>query len=479
MNKEKNIFTLLYKIELIIGIITSILLLYYYKYDDIKNLWLLPMSYTLSMFFVRDYYYQKNIGIAVSIFELTKFIRYIVLPIVYNVSGGLVGLFMVDLRYDYHEFAVGLMCYELLAVSLVFFLYHKKHYSSKRKTKLIIPEYNPKVTVFIFSFLWLALILLVGSYRDYLLNFSLAQNSDAQTKDISNNNLDILFQFGKIYIYAIFIYLASLSKSNRRKIAILFFASVLFISSNWNDGGLSVNRWGLIVSSLLSLYAVYSFYPNKKRQIFTYGAIIMFLIVILGTVIKMVMVWDYGKMDANETAGSMFASGMIDVYFEGVYSVSNGLSTVDSYGNKVGFMNFISEFIYHFPFAVRVFGLQDYTWAEYYFKLGVDDTSLICPTLVQSCYYFGPLGCPFFSCVSVFFALLFTSKLEKERDFTVKLLYVYAIFWLSLYNCIDYTIVEAHIWYPIIGIWICRLGKTKRRNDVPSNIERVFNKELI
>lgn len=483
MKNISEVYKALYKIALIIGVVVTIMLMGgNIWYEDIKNLYLLPLCYTVSMLFVRNYFINNKVGIAVTIIEVTKFVRFILQPLVYIISDQIVGYVGVDLRNDYHEKAVLLMCYEMLAVSLVMFFYYKFHYNNKRKDFDANPDiiFKPKQMVLIFSFIWLILVSLIGQFREILLNFSLNEQSVGnQADNFSNNTLSIIFNFGKIYIYVILLYFAYGLRNTFAKVLMVVFASIVFISSCWNDGGMSISRWGLIVSSLLVLYAFCCFFPYKKKTILASGTVLIFAIIALGTYAKMAMVWDYGQMDVNEAAGSVFASEMFDLYFQGVYSVSNGLSAVDSYAGRVGFQNFLTELFYHFPFAVSLLGLQGHTWAEYYFKLAVGDMSKICPSLIQSYFYFGPLGCPLFSCFSVYLALVFTDKLVKERDFTVRLLYVYGIFWLSLYNCINFTIVEAHIWFTIIGIWICRLGRTKERNVEHSNSDHLLNKGLV
>ena len=470
MKKERILNKTLFDVAFITGIVVTVLL--YggtYWYGEIKNLYLLPFCYIFSMLLVKDYY-NDEMGIAVAIIEVTKFLRYIMLPLVYVLSNQFVGYMFVDLRPDYHENAVILMCYEMLAVSLVMKIYYWKNYKRNRNSRVvqIIPhvDFKPTQTVFLFAFLWIAIVLLIGSYRESLLNFTLQEGSQiAQTSaESSNNILDIVFQFGKIYIFSILLYFASTVRQDV-KASIMFLASLFLITSSWTEGGLSISRWGIIVSSLLVLYAFYCFYPHKKKVIFSTGAILVFVLIAVSTFFKMTLSWDLGYMDVNEAASGVFATDIFDAYFQGVYSVSNGLSTVDTYGNVIGYKNFLSELFYHFPFAVRILGLQGHTWAEYYFKLGIDDTSKICPSLIQSYFYFGAIGCPIFSCFSSLVALWFSDKFRKECDFTIRLLLVYGIFWLSLFYCINFTIVEAHIWFTIIGIWVCRFGGQKTIRD--------------
>lgn len=467
MKKESKLYKTLFDVAFITGIVVTVLL--YggtYWYEEIKNLYLLPFCYIFSMLLVKDFY-KCEMGIAVAIIEVTKFLRYIALPLVYVLSDRLVGYMGVDLRSDYHENAVYLMCYEMLAVSLVMKIYYWKKLRRNRIVQ-VIPhvDFKPTQTVFLFAFLWISIVLLIGPYRESLLNFTLREGSQiAQTSaESSNNILDIVFQFGKIFVFSILLYLASTAQQTA-KASIMFLASLFLITSSWTEGGLSISRWGIIVSSLLVLYAFYCFYPQRQKVIFSIGAIFIFVLVAVSTFFKMTLSWDMGHMGVNEATSGVFATDIFDAYFQGVYSVSNGLSTVDTYGNVIGYKNFLSELFYHFPFAVRVFGLQGHTWAEYYFKLGIGDSSKICPSLIQSYFYLGAIGCPIFSCFSSVVALWFSEKLKKEGDFTIRLLLVYGIFWLSLFYCINFTIVESHIWFTIIGIWVCRFGGKNNIRD--------------
>lgn len=468
MKKENNIYSLLWKIAFVTGVVVSVMMYFsYFIYEDITNLYLLPIAYTVSMLMVKGYYTEEKMGIAVAIIEVTKMVRFIVLPIVYVISGNISRYIGVDLRYDYHSRAVLLMCYEILAVSLVMLMYLRL----KRKKKPVVPVssliFKSGSTVKLFSILWVLLVLFVGSFREQLLNFGVAETATEMSAEGASSNItNIIFNFGKIFIFSILLYFAKSSRNSFGKFTIILIASVLFISSSWNDGGASISRWGLVVSSLMSAYALYCYFPQKKKLILTSSPIIIVAILAFGTLAKM-MIWGYDTRDVDETTSTLFASNMFDLYFQGVYSVSNGLSTADLYAGRVGLINFVSELLYHFPFAVPILGLNG-MWAEYFYKIGIGDTSQICPSLIQSYYYFGSIGSPFFSCLAVYLALYFTSKLEEEVYFTSRLLYVYGIFWLSLYNCINFSIVEAHIWFAVIGLWVCYFDK----NKTPINYKR-------
>ncbi len=465
MRKEGSLYKSLYNSAFIAGIVvTGMLVGGSYWYGEIKNLYLLPLSYVFSMMLVKNYYYHNKMGIAVSIIELTKFARYIILPLVYVLSDQIMAYDGTDLNSGYHEKAVILMSYEMLAVSVLMYIYYIKRYKGKIDIQPSpVVNYKPGQTVYLFALVWLAIVLLIGSYRNSLLNFGLQVNKSLVTSgNVSNNILDIVFQFGKIYIFSILLYFASTVKDSSGKVFLIIIASLFFVSSSWSGDGFSISRWGLIVSVLSVLYAFYCFFPQKKNTVISVGLILVSFLIGLSTFFKMSILWSYGNMSVNETALNVFSPDQFDNYFEGVYNVSNGLATYDLYGDVIGFQNFLTELFYHFPFSVRIFDLYGHTWAEYYYKLGVEDLSLICPSLIQSYYYFGSLGCPIFSCFAVFLALWLTDLLKKENIFTVRLLLVYAIFWLSLFNCINYTIVEAHIWFSFFGILICRFDKSSK-----------------
>ena len=289
MKKELHIYELLWKIAFLAGIIVAALIYSdVWRYEEINNLYLLPLCYSISMLLVKDYYYNSKIGIAVSIIEVTKFVRFILQPLIYILSDQFVGYVGVDLRNDYHEKAVILMCYELLAVSLVMFFYYKGHYNKKRTVLGAYPDiiFKPNQMVYIFSIIWMMLVILIGQFRESLLNFSLSeQTAGNQADNFSNNILSIVFNFGKIYIYAILLYLAYGIQNTFAKVLMAIVASIIFISSCWNDGGMSISRWGLILSSLLALYAFCCYFPYKKRTILASGAVLIFVIEVLRRVV--------------------------------------------------------------------------------------------------------------------------------------------------------------------------------------------------
>lgn len=463
MKKEKSVYSLLWKIALIAGLASAWLLFNTFPYNDIRNLYLLPLGYSISMLFVKGYYTENNMGIAVAIIEATKFVRFLVLPLFYALGDTFLKL---DMKPSYHSTAVMLMCYEVLAVSLVMYLFLKKKPFREIKVRI---KSSPVLFVYLFAFVWILLVLAVSSYRSTLFNFNVSLeegSSDASSFENDNFVLRYIFEMGKVFMFAMLIGLSSFVKNKTLKFLAVFFASIFYISSNWSDGGESISRWGLVIGLIMSLYAMLVFFPEKKKLIL-YGGMSSLILVILITSVLKLLVWGYDVSDVSnmsESSDLLFSSNMLDAYFEGVYGVSNGLATVDFHGDKVGFLNFVGEFISHVPGAYHM-GLKDYPYAEVYYKLGIHNDALICPSLIQSYYYFGAIGCPFFSCFAVFLALFCTRKMQKESDMTIKLWYLYGIIWLSLYNCINYAIVETHIWYVVFGILICKIGLSMRKSS--------------
>lgn len=460
--EEKNFLMRIYNVAIGVGFLVTFYLFSKVHYYDIDNLFLLPLTYAITLPLVK-LYYRNNFNFAVTIIEITKFGRYIVLPLTYVASDYFNG---IDLNIDRHEEAVLLMCYELVAVSFVMFLYSRKKTSYNHIHSIsqsVVIKHGIIVKGIIV--LWVMLILLYSEWRDQLFNFSIKIQQFITSNEPQYNNIQkLLFEIGKVFIYVYALNLVSKHFSKARVVGVLF-VSLLFISSSWSDG-FSVSRWGLIVFTAASLYALMSFYPEKRQLIATIGVSLTAIIVIVGSMMKMLL-WGYANVTASDATNVFLASNYFDYYFEGVYSVSNGLDVPSMYGSKIGLRNFLSDLFYHFPFAVRIFSLTGHGFSEYYYKIAVGDTSLICPNLVQSYFYFGKIGCPFFSCLSVWGALHLSKKLETAQELTVRLLYFISIFWFSLVFCVNFTVTEAHIWFLLIGVWLCKQDEKllKRGNN--------------
>lgn len=68
MKKEGNIYKTLFKIAFVSEIVVVIMLCCsFYWYEDIKNLYLLPLCYSISILLVKNYYYHGRIGMTVNI----------------------------------------------------------------------------------------------------------------------------------------------------------------------------------------------------------------------------------------------------------------------------------------------------------------------------------------------------------------------------------------------------------------------------
>ena len=345
-NKESSIYKLLWKIAFIAGLVCSWLLFSTFPYDDIKNLYLLPLFYSISMLMVKGYYSDGNMGIAVALIEGTKLIRFLVLPLMYALGDTFLKL---DMKPSYHSTAVVLMCYELLAVSLVMFLYLKRSPYQRVTTKI---KTSPVLFVYLFALAWILLVLAVSTYRNTLLNFNISLgDSDSTVSSFENDNfvLRYIFEMGKVFMFAALVGISAFIKNKTIKFWFIFLVSIFYISSNWSDGGESISRWGLVIGLILSLYATYILFPEKKN-IILYGGMSSLIIVVLISSILKLMVWGYDATDLSDMSTSselLSSSNMLDSYFEGVYGVSNGLATVDIHGDKVGFLNFITELFSH------------------------------------------------------------------------------------------------------------------------------------
>lgn len=429
--------------------------------SDICNLSLLPLVYCISMIIVKPCY-ENRMGMPLIIIETIKLCRYIVLPILMCQETKFKG---VDIAHYNCENAVLLMCYELFCVSIVMNLICKNRHSIPDR-KLLKNNFRESFGIisYIIIVYWLFIVFTEPSLRSTMFNFSSVIRDEllGNESDTRLSGIDIIFfKIGMLIIYSLFMNIIVRIKIIKKiKIWASIVVSVLLVSCLWTDGT-TVSRWSMMIGIILTIYTLVYFYPTEKKKFYS-GAIICFLFVIVGGSFLKTLSFGYTNYTLNDSTNMYFSSQMFDEYFQGVHSVSNCIYVAETYGNLRGFDGVLIDWFHNFPWAMKILGYKDFKIATYYYNMASGHGDLVIPTVTNCLMQFGLILSPLYSCICAYFAFFFDKKLRKSTTITVRLMYIYCVFWFSLFMAVGPNVINPGIWASVIGIWLLKFNNILR-----------------
>lgn len=452
---------------IIVCIVTAFFTAIYNKSSGlVDNLFVLPIAYFVSLCFSRKAF-RKQPGLALVIIEVTMFCRFIMIPILYALTDNYSG---VRISSQLNE-AVWYMAYEEIAVGAIMHFWSSivhKQSSLDRNTETEEKFVRPlTVTIILF---WFFIIAVNSKLRGYLFNFSLLTRSEMgimgyiTTQEYYSDIPGIykaFFHIGLLVLFTVLIDLiARYVITKWIKVLFLGLICVGFISSMWTSG-FSVSRWNMLIAVIVSAYALIRVFPNKTKAIVTIGIVGILMVVLMGSVLK-IMSFGETNVKVSDATGKYFTAEYFDEYFEGITPVANGMVTAEQYNNERGLAGILVDCFFNFPYAMKILGLSDFKTATSYFQSSVGRADFIIPVITESVMQFGKILSPLYSCIIVWLALWVDLKRSRSRTLYRRLFYTVIVFWLSLFMAVSTNTIEANIWYAVIGIWLIALEEKFR-----------------
>lgn len=359
--------------------------------------------------------------------------------------------------------AVWYMVYEELAVSAAMWCWssvkHKDqpvNLDHSQEKKMLRP-----LTVLIIAF-WFFIIFVNSKLRGYLLNFTLLTSEQMGfTKYVSMSEylsdipgiFRVFYYIGLTTLFTCLVRLIAGRKWYRPiKIILVGIVCVCFISSMWSSG-YSVSRWGLMVSTVMSVYVLLFCFPSHKKMIITIGIVGVVFVVLVGSALKTVSIQASSEATIGGALEKYLNPEMFDEYFQGIGPVANGIKVAEDNVGERGIEGILVDTCFNFPYAMKILGLSNAEIATVYFHQATGHYDLIMPTVTQSIMQFGKLFAPLYSVICVLLALWFDRKQQASRTLHKKLFTV-LVFWTSLFMAVSTNVIEANIWYAVIAIWI-------------------------
>ena len=390
-------------------------------------------------------------GLALVIIEIIKVCRYLILPILISLEHSFQG---VNISPRYNEDAILLMSYELLCVSFVMLLL-----TSKQRKECFVKQKKSNVITYIgyfFILFGLYVIFTEPLLRSTLFRFDISfADESSMNRDSEVKISGVSLVFFSIAIVTIFVFWVQLInrwiRIVRLKIILEIIVCFLLISCVWTNRVGSVSRWNMLIGVLLSVYVLIYYNPQYKKKIVICGTASIFLVILVGSLLK-VFSFGYSDYTLSNSTEMYFSAQYFDEYFEGVHSVSNCIFVAEKYSSMNIFEGILSDWFNSFPLLMKSLGLMNVSVATKYYHIESGHYDLIMPTVTMGLMRFGWLLAPLYSCISVFFALYFNQKMNAESNILLKLFYIHLVFWFSLFMAVGPNVIEPHIWSPLLAI---------------------------
>ncbi len=454
-------------------VLTLFLLAFNLQSSKVQILWLLPVTYFFSLVLTKKMYFVSS-GIASVILKIVFFCRYIMVPLLWGTAMQYTDIDVPDLDYNS---AVFLMAYELIVVSLAIKIYFSLNKRHNIVTEAPISLTKGGIIIFIVIVLWGFFVLKSPILKMHLFNFASATKEDfGLVGDMTLSDIYgkasgvalIIFSIGLIFIYVqIITLIARVKKYPKLKLFFILVACILYISCVWSNG-YSVSRWNLIIGVLFMINVLYVVYPLKKNVINICGASLIAMVIVLGSVLKLM---SFGKSDSSVKAvyEYYFNAEFYDEYFSGVVPVANGIKVYEAKYQERTPKRIVVDCFGTFPYATKLFGVSDMQVTEKFYHNITKRTELIMPNISISLFQFGWVLSPIYSVVFCLLALWFDNKNSRSVDLYTKLFYIILTFWCSIFMAINVDIICNNLWPSVFGLWLVMLNNKIYKNDTKNH----------
>ena len=191
-------------------------------------------------------------------------------------------------------------------------------------------------------------------------------------------------------------------------------------------------RWVILISAISGVYVLVWYYPKYRK--FIKGSILITLVL---SIISITIYKFFRITTQNEWQLSLLIEELLKqfgVYFSGARNVGQAIEMKASFGNSISANTLINDFVGSIPGVSSYINQADRINGYFNFYVyGVTRfTSQIIPMIGVGYSYFGFIGSPLFTTLSIYLAIRFGyfAFIEERGEF--KYLYSYAAIWLAL-----------------------------------------------
>ncbi len=443
---------LLIKVFRVLSVVSALFCIVMAIFSDVKySFWILPVTYSIGMLFLGN----KNVfeftpGIVT--LNIVMFCRYSVLPLVKYIN---FDLSVFAKQYGHVQDAIIVMWIELVAIMLTLYFTGDKYQKKSRAISRFAESdsfYDLKYGNIIAIIGFALIIVLVIRYPSLVGGLSLL------TKGYLENSADVAVASGvvsiiwKAWVIWLSAYFLFLLKKKKVKGVFLVLLLVLLIAVSVLIsfiGQVEISRWYSVVTFVSLYFCAVKMFPEKKKQItrLIVGPALLMLLVV--SIYKNTGYLQNENATGLEVFKELFDVSTLDSYFAGPVSVNNALYLNEQ--STAGFSSFIYDVFRNFPVLNHFIDVSKSSVEMYHIYLGRGDQIL--PLVGQSMFYFGYLGLPLFSIISVVLVRYFDYRYTKSQSL-IMYMYSFMACWLGLVTILNFTICVSWFYAVIIPAFL-------------------------
>lgn len=427
-----------------------------YIFFDINNLkpafYIIPLVFSILFFIIYSKInYKNHIGTIVLISAM--WIRYMIVPTLIYFHGS---LSEITPTYEYIDFSILLILYEMIMISLVFLVFFNK----KKQLNEIKIKDNANLKFFIAVFIVLSFVIVIIN-PELLGSFDILKgeiNYDVLNMQKDNSGLySIIWNTGLIFttLYLVNLIYTKYCKKNRYTYVLYSFGIIFIYILIVYIGGITISRWLIIVNILVFFTMIFSLYSNY-RKIISSVIFIGMLFFLFGATIQKTEIFE-GNVSDNKIKvliDDLTNPTIIDIYFSGPISVNNAIDMKEKNTN-LNIKNLPSDLFNNFPGITSYIEKENTTNFNYNYNIFNSNRSdQIIPLIGQSFTYFGYMFAPLLSMIFTYFVLYFDRKGNCKNDIYSIYIYKFTSIWFAFFPFLNLTILIAWVYQKIVPFYL-------------------------
>lgn len=410
-----------------LSFLASLYLLLFVNEEGFELIWILPITFGISFFFLNKSIERGRLVLFYSFFTGVSFLRYVVGPVLLCYTEDYYGKLMnIHPSIQALHTATYLMTYELIICSLFIYFFSKKFNGSIQKSvNLTLPNSYFIYLVYIFI-----ASLFVAFNPTTLLFFSFGiwgmNEIDISLLTPMAQTAIMLAISGKIVLFWFLLsFIKTKYDTSRFPFVWEFLGLVvtLFLGLIYYGG----NRAQFLFSLITSLYLFTLFFPKLKN-------VIVVLSFIFGTMVFSFITdqrnyadfYSYEKGMRNKVLNT---SQTITAYFGGVTNVAIGVEMAERFSEKKLISQLSQDILLPVVGLNKIIPFENRelsnTLFNYVFYNSKKNISQILPSIAHGYFLFGPLFCVLIDIVQLLFVFLLTRLLKRTNR--MELVFVFNI----------------------------------------------------
>ena len=404
---------------------------------------LIPFSYSALLLLFGKYAEINGPGIIT--YLIVSFLRYVITPFTIIISQEFCEFYI---NLEYINSAIIFMIIEMVACFLVI-----RYYKPASDTDFL---YYKASSLSFYVFLVIALAIF-ASNPNMTGNFNILDEGNISNEDFEgiSGALTLVWQASLAFMFSELLLKIHNSNTGFNKLGISLILCLVYLVILFT-GQSSISRWYSVVTMSAALAVLLKLYPSKKKTIIVSIVAPSVILILAATIIKNTVVGL--NAGSSETISAIFNSNNMDTYFAGPVCVNTAIGAKHSLG--VNISSFFYDLLNNFPVLGNSIDRSQASVSL--FSKYIMRGDLILPLVAQSYCWFGGIGIPLFSVLSLIMVKktdLWYSKTSGSISFLIAFLSV----WTGLATILNFTIWVSWLYCRVIPAYIVYILSRQRR----------------